>query len=130
MGSAGRACRFLPAVRRRGSRLEVAERGGERAARLLGQPFVLAADRARTRRRSGSKCAARRAQELVFVPAQLFACLANGSGGCFRTSADDVKRLDLFSSAGWPSGKRQIAPKEQRPEGSGNAENANEHAIE
>src|SRR5713101_3832637 len=119
MGGAGRACGFLPSLCGRDSRLEVAECGSPRAARLLAQPFVLAADRARTRGRSGAKKAACRAQELVFVPTQLFACLANGSGGCFRTSADDVKRLDLFSSGGWPRGKRQIAIAGQRLEGSG-----------
>src|SRR6266436_877580 len=41
MGGAGSACRYLPAVRRRGSRLEVAEHCGGSVARLLGQSFVL-----------------------------------------------------------------------------------------
>src|SRR6266851_8587503 len=119
MGGAGSACRYLPAVRRRGSRLEVAEHYGGSVARLLGQSFVVAADRARTRRRGGAKCAVRRAQELALLPAKLFACVANGSGWCLRSGANDFRRLDLLSPSGSHRGQRQFALAEQRPERSG-----------
>ncbi len=48
MGGVGRTCCFLPTLRGRDSRLEIAKRRCARAARLLGQPFVLATNRART----------------------------------------------------------------------------------
>src|SRR6266404_3015467 len=99
MGSAGRTCSFLPTLRGRDSRLEIAKRCSERAARLLGQPFVLATDQACTHGTRGAKCAARRAQGLVFVSAQLFAGMADDFGWRSRFDADGFRRLDLFSSA-------------------------------
>src|SRR5260370_23684467 len=97
MGGAGSACRYLPAVRRRGSRLEVAEPCGGSVARLLRQSFVVAADRARTPRRGGAKCAGPRAQELVLLPAKIFYSVANGSGWGFRSGANDFRQLRLLS---------------------------------
>src|SRR5258708_26247699 len=123
MGSAGRTCSFLPILHGRDSGLEVAKRRSERAARVLGQPFVLATDRTRIRRRSSSKCTTRRAQELVLVSAQLFGGMADGSGGGFGFGADNFRRLDLFSQANLENRQRQVALEEQRPKSSSNRRN-------
>src|SRR5260370_7356063 len=119
MGGGGNACSFLAILRGRDSRLEIAKRRSERAARLLGQPLVLATNRARTHGTRGAKCAARRAQGLVFVSAELFAGMADSSGGCSRSGARDFRWLAHFASARRQSGQRQIALEEQRPQRSG-----------
>src|SRR5260370_5440225 len=115
MGGAGNACRFLPILRGRDSRLEIAKRRSERAARLLGQPLVLATNRARTHGTRGAKCAARRAQGLVFVSAEFFASMADSFGWRSRSGAGDFRWLSYFVSARRQSGQRQIALVEQRP---------------
>src|SRR5260370_5297332 len=115
MGGAGRTCSFLPALRGRDSGLEVAKCRSERVARVLGQPFVLATDRARTHGTRGAKCAARRAQGLVFVSAEFFASMADSFGWRSRSGAGDFRWLAYFASARPQSGQRQIALEEQRP---------------
>src|SRR5439155_11311727 len=118
MGGAGSTRGHLPALRGGGSCLEIAERGGGGIARLLGQPFVLAADRTRTGRRGGAKSAARRAPGLVLVPAQPFACLASGPGR--RVGSDALRGLDLSSpSSRRARYRRSITSKEQGPQRGG-----------
>src|SRR5260370_19406774 len=109
MGGAGNACRFLPILRGRDSRLEIAKRRSERAARLLGQPLVLATNRARTHGTRGAKCAGRRAQGLVFVSAEFFASMAYSFGWRSRSGAGDFLWLAYFASARRQRGQRQIA---------------------
>src|SRR6266481_3351405 len=59
------------------------------------------------------------AEALVLLPAKLFACVANGSGWCFRSGANDFQQLDLLSPSGSHRGQRQFALAEQCPERSG-----------
>src|SRR5436305_6861657 len=118
MGGAGSPRGRLPRVRGGGAGMEVAERGGERAAGLLGKPGVVGADRTRAERGRRAESAAHRGQEMVFIFAKHFRGLASGASRGVCADPNGVRELDDCSGSSCCAWQARSSAEERSAEGS------------